>query len=189
MRFPSIDRDEIKADPYPAFGRWIAKVEKSLGEWTLLLCLDEFEKLDEGFNDGRFDKRILSTIRNLIQHHNRIAVLLSGSHHIGELPPHWADTLVTTQMIPLSFLDEANARDLILHPVPDFPDDEENLWLACRLCNNAKRMQTHGYDPLTRRRVRLFNPRNRNGGATFNGAMTACKSSDAQPVGGQRSWR
>ncbi len=27
-------------------------------------------------------------------------------------------------------------------------DDEENLWLACRLCNNAKGIQTHGYDPL-----------------------------------------
>lgn len=38
-------------------------------------------------------------------------------------------------------------------------DDEENLWLACRLCNNAKSTQTHGYDPLTGRRVKLFNPR------------------------------
>src|SRR5574341_2271969 len=38
-------------------------------------------------------------------------------------------------------------------------DDEENLWLACRLCNNAKGVQTHSYDPITGRRVRLFNPR------------------------------
>jgi HNH endonuclease len=35
----------------------------------------------------------------------------------------------------------------------------ENLWLACRLCNNAKGVKTHSNDPLTRRRVRLFNPR------------------------------
>lgn len=38
-------------------------------------------------------------------------------------------------------------------------DQEENLWLACRLCNNAKGVKTHGNDPLTKRRVRLFNPR------------------------------
>ena len=38
-------------------------------------------------------------------------------------------------------------------------DDEENLWLACRLCNNAKGVKTHGYDPVTGRRVPLFNPR------------------------------
>jgi hypothetical protein len=38
-------------------------------------------------------------------------------------------------------------------------DSEDNLWLACRLCNNAKGVQTHGYDSLTKRRVKLFNPR------------------------------
>jgi hypothetical protein len=38
-------------------------------------------------------------------------------------------------------------------------DDEENLCLACRLCNSYKSTQTHGVDPLTGHLVRLFNPR------------------------------
>lgn len=38
-------------------------------------------------------------------------------------------------------------------------DNEENLWLACRLCNSYKGTQTHGHDPITGRRVKLFNPR------------------------------
>jgi hypothetical protein len=38
-------------------------------------------------------------------------------------------------------------------------DDEANLWLACRSCNLFKSNQTHGTDPVTGRRVRLFNPR------------------------------
>jgi 5-methylcytosine-specific restriction endonuclease McrA len=38
-------------------------------------------------------------------------------------------------------------------------DTEENLWLACRLCNSHKAIQTHGNDPLSNRRIRLFNPR------------------------------
>ena len=38
-------------------------------------------------------------------------------------------------------------------------DAEENLWLACRLCNAFKGTQTHGRDPMTGRRIRLFNPR------------------------------
>jgi hypothetical protein len=38
-------------------------------------------------------------------------------------------------------------------------DDEENLFLACRLCNSYKGAQTHGVDPLTGRPMRLFNPR------------------------------
>jgi HNH endonuclease len=38
-------------------------------------------------------------------------------------------------------------------------DAEDNLWLACRLCNGFKGMQTHARDPGTSRQVRLFNPR------------------------------
>lgn len=38
-------------------------------------------------------------------------------------------------------------------------DDESNLWLSCRLCNNGKGTQTHARDPLTGRRVKIFNPR------------------------------
>jgi hypothetical protein len=38
-------------------------------------------------------------------------------------------------------------------------DAEDNLWLSCRACNLFKGQQTHGRDPLTGRRVRLFHPR------------------------------
>ncbi len=38
-------------------------------------------------------------------------------------------------------------------------NEEENLWLACRLCNGFEGIQTHGRDPITGRRVKLFNPR------------------------------
>lgn len=37
--------------------------------------------------------------------------------------------------------------------------DEANLWLACRMCNGFKGMQTHALDPLKGGRVRLFDPR------------------------------
>lgn len=38
-------------------------------------------------------------------------------------------------------------------------DDEENLWLACRLCNSYKGIQTEAKDPVTNRTVNLFNLR------------------------------
>jgi 5-methylcytosine-specific restriction endonuclease McrA len=38
-------------------------------------------------------------------------------------------------------------------------DVEQNLWLACRLCNLHKGAQTHGRDPWTGRSIRLFDPR------------------------------
>ena len=38
-------------------------------------------------------------------------------------------------------------------------DDEVNLWLACHSCNLYQNDQMYAGDPLTGRRVRLFNPR------------------------------
>lgn len=38
-------------------------------------------------------------------------------------------------------------------------DDEDNLWLACRLCNAYKGIQTHARDSVTNHKVKLFNPR------------------------------
>ncbi len=40
--------------------------------------------------------------------------------------------------------------------------DEENLWVACRRCNEAKGNMTHAVDPKTRHLARLFNPRKDN---------------------------
>jgi hypothetical protein len=38
-------------------------------------------------------------------------------------------------------------------------DGEDNLWLACHLCNSYKGVQTHAKDPVTYQTVKLFNPR------------------------------
>jgi hypothetical protein len=38
-------------------------------------------------------------------------------------------------------------------------DDEDNLWMACGMCNNFKSDHTHGDDPRTGEEIPLFNPR------------------------------
>ncbi len=38
-------------------------------------------------------------------------------------------------------------------------DEEENLWLACRLCNSYESIQTQAEDPVTHRQTKLFSPR------------------------------
>lgn len=61
-------------------------------------------------------------------------------------------------------------------------DQEENLWLACRLCNSYKSTQTHAIDPVSNTKVALFNPRKQkwikhfsweNNGALIHG-LTPC---------------
>jgi HNH endonuclease len=38
-------------------------------------------------------------------------------------------------------------------------DNQENLWLSCRLCNSYKGIQTKATDPVSDQTVQLFNPR------------------------------
>jgi hypothetical protein len=48
------------------------------------------------------------------------------------------------------------------HIIPEAaggPSSEENLWLACRRCNEFKGARTHTNDPQTGSQVQLFNPR------------------------------
>jgi len=37
--------------------------------------------------------------------------------------------------------------------------NEDNLWLACSVCNNYKSVQTHAFDAQTDTQISLFNPR------------------------------
>jgi len=41
-------------------------------------------------------------------------------------------------------------------------DDEANLWLSCRLCNEAKGVRLEAADTLTGSTVPLYNPRTQN---------------------------
>jgi 5-methylcytosine-specific restriction endonuclease McrA len=52
-------------------------------------------------------------------------------------------------------------------------DDEQNLWLACSLCNDYKGDRIAGIDPLTGEVARLFNPASKNGQITSPGHQTA----------------
>jgi 5-methylcytosine-specific restriction endonuclease McrA len=66
-------------------------------------------------------------------------------------------------------------------------DDERNLWLACRLCNNGKGIQTHARDPITGRQVKLFNPRTQSWRRHFKWAKMGLKSLAEQPSDALRS--
>jgi hypothetical protein len=48
------------------------------------------------------------------------------------------------------------------HIIPEArggPSSEDNLWLSCFVCNNAKGVKMFELDPVTGSRMRLFNPR------------------------------
>lgn len=137
LRPPGLSREELAVDPYIAFQEWLAQMESVLGRLVILLNLDEYERLEEMLHDGRIDRRILNLLRNLTQHHPQLMVLLSGSHTPQDMPAYWADYLIGVQLLQVGYLEEAEARELIEKPVPDFPlgceeAAVERIWRATR---------------------------------------------------------
>lgn len=60
---------------------------------------------------------------------------------------------------------------------------EENIWLACRRCNEFKGIQTHALDSETNEKVPLFNPRTQNWNENFHWSSDGTKIIGKTPIG------
>lgn len=123
LTLPSLTREQLVSEPFTIFTEWLDEVEVALdvkGSNMVLLALDEYEELDQVIAKGRLDEAdILGALRHIIQHRPRFKILVAGSHTLEELP-RWANYLINTHMIQISYLDTAAARQLIEHPVENF---------------------------------------------------------------------
>jgi uncharacterized protein len=116
--------------PYAAYSnidKWLKGVESVLEkeDRTLLLMLDEFEKLEEAGQKGAFElSLLLDWLRNIIQYHPRIALLFSGLHTFEDMQEQkgmsWSGYFVNVQTLHVSFLQDDEARRLITSPTSEF---------------------------------------------------------------------
>lgn len=63
------------------------------------------------------------------------------------------------------------------------PTEEENLWLACSLCNQHKGCRVAGRDPVTGESVPLFNPRRQVWGEHFAWTTDGTRVMGLTPTG------
>jgi hypothetical protein len=124
LTLPPLSHQELAEDPFTRFDEWLDVVEDTLqdqGFNTALLALDEFETLDSAIAKGRYQEDdVLGMLRHLIQHRSGIKVLLAGSHHLNEFQ-RWASYLINVQFVHISYLPEAESRQLIERPVEGYP--------------------------------------------------------------------
>ncbi|ARV63351.1 hypothetical protein BZZ01_32200 [Nostocales cyanobacterium HT-58-2] len=120
MRLPYPDSEKLAEDPFPALQTWLGEIERTVPSKRFLLCLDEFERLSEVEEVTR--TRSLNFFRNILQHRQKWTLLFSGSHQLSELPAYWSDYLINTRALRITYLQESEARELILQPVEDFPN-------------------------------------------------------------------
>lgn len=124
VALPELALATLAPDPFTFFDDWLDTVERTLvaqGRETILLALDEFEALDAALTRKQLDESaVLGMLRHIVQYRTRFKVLLAGSHTLEEFQ-RWAGYLINAQTIHLSYLNEAEATQLIERPVRDFP--------------------------------------------------------------------
>ena len=85
----------------------------------ILLCLDEYERLQQTLDAG-WGEEVLDELRHILQHHPRFILMFGGAHSFHELGPSWTDRFISARTIRVSFLQHAEVIPLLTSPVPDF---------------------------------------------------------------------
>ena len=120
LRQPQIEQYEKNA--FTQLDQFLTTAQKLVEERgkRILLAFDEYEELENSIINGDISEKVLGKLRNLIQHSKSIVVLVSGSHRFEELTRlNWANYLINTRTLELSYLDAEPARELLTKPVPE----------------------------------------------------------------------
>ena len=118
------NRQEFEAHAFELSSKLLKQLRERLqaDNARVLLCLDEYERLDRAYEQGRITEDLLDQLRHYIQHETRLAFLFAGAHRMTERRAiRWSDYLINVKTIKLSFLDHASAEKLITAPIPDWP--------------------------------------------------------------------
>lgn len=117
------ERATFDKEPFGVFEGFLEAVEAKLPEtMRVLLCLDEFERLEEKRLAGEgWVGDLLDELRHLMQHRRRFVVMFTGAHTFGELGAAWTDRFISARSIRVGRLTPDEARALVTEPEPDFP--------------------------------------------------------------------
>jgi type I restriction enzyme M protein len=86
----------------------------------LVLMLDEFDKLQEGIDNGVTSPQVPENIRFLIQTYPKFSAILTGSRRLKRLrEEYWSALYGVGTSIPVTALDTESARKVITEPVRD----------------------------------------------------------------------
>jgi hypothetical protein len=112
----AFDRDAVDG-----FWEFIDSLESAYGDRGILMMWDEFQSLDQRINDGLIDRDAYMVLRDILQGHDEIDVLIAGTMRLANLVYGSALSFYGSAKIKkISFLDQPSARTLVVKPVEDW---------------------------------------------------------------------
>lgn len=92
--------------------------EKQLG---IVLMLDEFDKLQEGIDNGVTSPQLPENIRYLIQNYSRFSAILTGSRRLKRLrEEYWSALYGLGTNLTVRALDKSSAEKVVVEPVKEY---------------------------------------------------------------------
>jgi hypothetical protein len=83
----------------------------------LVICVDEYENIDQKIGQQVFSEDLLATFRESIQSHRRITWIFAGSHEITELVhAPWTSYLVSARTVEVPLFTDQETRLLLTEP-------------------------------------------------------------------------
>lgn len=108
--------------PLEAGAQWLEMLDQAAAEYRVMLCFDEFERLENVFlGDQRQLRQLMGLFRATLQHRRNLRLLLCGVAPFSELDPLWSDHFINLRELRVGYLSRCSALELLTAPVPRFP--------------------------------------------------------------------
>ena len=122
--------------PFEAARAWFEALDRfaQAQERRILLCIDEFERLETLFPGERRELlQLMGLFRATIQHRSHLRLLVSGVAPFDELDAIWSDHFINLREVHLGHLQHDAAVELLCRPIPEFPADAVPAAVAERI--------------------------------------------------------
>jgi len=122
IHVPSLmNRSAFQTNPYAVLQDWLDSLLIQLKpQHSILLCLDEFERLGTAIAQGRLSLHVFDQLRHLIQHTNEMGFLFCGVQILEELGPNWSSYFISVYPMEMVYLEQDEAVELLQNPDPEF---------------------------------------------------------------------
>jgi hypothetical protein len=113
---------ELASSPQSVFDRrFLPEVRARIGDYSLLLAVDEFEELEERVKSGSLPPEVFPYLRHLAQHEERLSFIFAGKHEIEDMVgDYWSVLFNIAKYHRFGSLDEQSAIQLITEPVKPY---------------------------------------------------------------------
>jgi hypothetical protein len=121
LTIPDAVEKEFLSSPQRSFRHFFTGVENALGERRLLIMIDEIDILIAKVQEGVLSPDVFHFMRGLMQHSDKIAFIVTGAYKVREMLKDNQSILFNiAKPYKISYLDESEARELIIQPVAEF---------------------------------------------------------------------